>query len=228
MKTHTLLASCLVLGTSSAAMADSFHVQAHVQARVPAYSPAYSTVNAGYRFDGGAAVRDHRIAPAPARFVAYGSARPIERERFARPGIRVALPPVTGPTWDCHNWDPTVELSSVCAAYASGQPEAVPAASDAGILLGVRDAAIPDHQYITVGAGQPFRQLVIEGNDGAPEISRVAIKFMDGSTEVVGTQTRLRDGRSLAIALDGGTRQINQIVLYTPYGAHGSYAVFGR
>ena len=207
MKTNTLLVTCLVLGSSSAAMAGSFSFQAR------------ATATAGYRFN---AVRDHRTAP-PTRLVAYSS------ERFARPAERaVVLPPLTGPTWDCHNWDPSEDLSSVCAAYSSGRPATMPAATGAGILLGVRDAAIPDHQYITVGAGSAFRKIVVQGNDCAPEIARVAIKFMDGSTQVVTTDARLRVGRSMTIDLDGGYRQINQIVFYTPYGATGSYAVLGR
>ena len=207
MKTNTLLVTCLVLGSSSAAMAGSFSVQTR------------ATVNAGYRIN---PVRDHRTAPA-GRLVAYSS------DRFGRPADRaVVLPPVTGPTWDCHNWDPSEDLSSVCTAYASGRPGAMPAATGAGILLGVRDAAIPDHQYITVGPGSAFRKIVVQGNDCAPEIARVAIKFMDGSTQVVTTDARLRVGRSMTIDLDGGARQINQIVFYTPYGATGSYAVLGR
>jgi hypothetical protein len=44
----------------------------------------------------------------------------------------------------------------------------------------------------------------------------------------VTTDARLRVGRSMTIDLDGGARQINQIVFYTPYGATGSYAVLGR
>lgn len=209
MKTHPLLATCLVLGSSSAAMADSFHFQAR------------ATANLGDGFHAGVVVRDHRVAP-PSYWVSHGGAE-IPHSRAPA----VALPPLTGPTWDCHNWDPTVEVSSVCAAYASGRPELAPGISG-GVLLGVRDAAVPDHQYITVDDGRAFRTILVEGNDCAPEISRVAIRFMDGSTQVVNTGATLRAGRSLSIALDGGYRKINQILFYTPSGARGSYAVLAR
>ena len=218
MKTNMILASCLVLGSSSAAMADSsFSLQAR------------SSFTAGYRINARAVVRDHRIAPSQSiRFAAYTIPRDA---RDVRPGTRYigpALPAVTGPTWDCHNWDPSVELSSVCTAYASSRPGAVSPTVGGGILLGIRDAAIPDHQYITVGSGQAFRKLVVQGNDCAPEITKVAVRFMDGSVQVVNADLRLREGRSLSFNLAGGYRQINQIVLYTPSGAHGSYAVLGR
>lgn len=214
MKTHTLVATCLVLASSSVAMADSFSFQARA--------------TADYRF-GGSAVRDHRSAYGDVRDhrFAYSDAR-TAAPRFLGPPERiiVALPAVTGPTWDCHNWDPSLETSSVCTAFNAGRLAPVPEYLGAGVLLGVRSAAIPDHQYITLD-GQSFRTIVVEGNDCAPAISRVAIKFTDGSTEVVNAYARLRDGRSLAIHVDG-YRPINQIVFYTPHGATGSYAVLGR
>lgn len=211
MNTKPFLITALVLGSSSAAMAAPFSFQAR------------ATVRADHRFDARVVVRDHRTPP---RLVATGTWRPGRPEVVTRPGA-IILPAVTGPTWDCANWDPTVDTSSVCAAYDANQPAAMPAYG-AGVLLGVRDAAIPDHQYITVGAGQAFRTLVIQGNDCAPQISKVAIKFMDGSTEVVPAGAQLRQGERISIGLDGGYRQINQIVLYTPYGATGSYAVYAR
>jgi hypothetical protein len=235
MKTKPLLITSLILGSSSVAMASPFSFQAR------------ATISPSVRIDARAVVRDHRAAPPAASYgwqparVDLGTRRPADRfddrfdNRFGdRAGDRfddrfVALPPVTGPSWDCHNWDPTVDVSSVCTAFESSRPGAMPPVTGAGILLGVRDAAVPDHQYITVEAGQPFRKIVIQGAARAPEISRVAIKFMDGSTEVVNTDARLRQGQSIVIGLDGGgRRQINQLVFYTPSGATGSYAVLGR
>jgi hypothetical protein len=213
VKTYTLVATCLVLGSSSAAMADSFTFQARA--------------TADYRFHP-VAVRDHRNAYVDVRDhrFAYGDTR-VAPPRIIEPQRTiVALPPLTGPTWDCHNWDPSVETSSVCAAYTGGRLAPAPEYFGAGTLLGVRSAAIPDHQYITLD-GQSFRKIVIEGNECAPKISRVLVKFMDGSTEVVNTYARLADGRGLVINL-GGYRPINQIGFYTPNGATGSYAVIGR
>lgn len=225
MKTNALLVSCLLLASSSAAIAGpSFSFQARFRTNVGSVGPV---------------IRDHRAyysppappAAPPTRPVTYVDAddswRRDHDERFYRPAVR-ALPAVTGPTWDCHNWDPTVETSSVCAAYGSTRGGAQAPSAGPGILLGVRDAAVPDHQYITVGAGRRFRSLVIEGNACATEISRVAIKFMDGSVQVVNANDRLRDGERLRIDLDGGAREINQLVIYTPNGATGSYAVFAR
>jgi hypothetical protein len=210
-KPFLITATALILGSSAAAMASPFAIQAR------------ATIRPGIRVNAGVVVRDHR---APTHLVATGTWRPARPESVIRPGA-IVLPPVTGPTWDCANWDPSVETSSVCAAYDAGQPAAMPAYG-AGVLLGVRDSAIPDHQYITVGAGQAFRSIVIQGNDCAPQISKVAIKFMDGSTEVVPAGAQLRQGERISIGLDGGYRQINQIVLYTPSGASGSYAVYAR
>jgi hypothetical protein len=211
-KPFLITATALLLGASSAAMAAPY-MQARATFRADARPDA--------RFHASVVVRDHRT---PTRLVATGTwHRP---EVVTRPGA-IVLPAVTGPTWDCANWDPTVEASSVCTAYDASQPAAMPAYG-AGVLLGVRDAAIPDHQYITVGDGQSFRSIVIQGNDCAPQISKVAIKFMDGSTQVVPAGTQLRQGERISIGLDGGYRQINQIVLYTPYGAAGSYAVYAR
>ena len=227
MKTNTLIVSCFVLGSSSVAMAD------------PAFTfQARSSVNASAGIHVGPVVRDHHTAPPITRPRVYLSAydrtgarfeRTDRFDRFDRPSrFAPALPSLTGPTWDCHNWDPTVDVSSVCTAYASSRPGRVPQATGAGIVLGVRDAAIPDHQYITVGPGERFRKIVVEGNDCAPEIARIGIKFTDGSLQVVNTNQRLRDGRSMSIALDGGYREINQIVIYTPSGATGSYTVRAR
>jgi hypothetical protein len=196
MKTNTLIVACLVLGSSSAAM-------------------ARTSVHAG-RID------DRYSRPASRTDDRYS--RPADRNdgRYGQPS-RV-LPPLTGPTWDCHNWDPSADGSSVCAAYAPGRSAGAETFGP-GILLGVRDAAIPDHQYITVGAGRSFRKIVIEGNGCETEISRVAIKFMDGSVQVVNAYEHLRTGQRLTVNLDGGAREINQIVFYTPSGATGAYAV---
>mgnify|MGYP000314169758 FL=1 len=236
MKPYTLLATCLVLGSSSAALAEpSISFTARLNGSV------------------GPVVRDHRTttwyappAAAPVRYVGPARDRDDDRvyvrdhrdddrayvrdhrddDRAARPPVR-ALPALTGPTWDCHNWDPSVDVSSVCAAYASSPVGAIHAAPGAGLLLGVRDAAIPDHQFITVGAGRAFHELTVEGNGCATEISRVAIKFADGSVQIA-SGARLREGDELGIHLDGGRREINQIVIYTPSGARGAYTVRAR
>ncbi len=224
MKTNAFLIAALVIASTSAAMADSsFSVRAR------------GSVNFGF---GGPFVRDHRTTqpmPQPVWYPSWQTppqqVRPIrwsdadryqENFHYASP-----LPAVTGPTWNCQNWDPSIERSSVCTAYASSDAEPLPANMGRYTAFGVRDSAVPDHQFITVGAGKSFRKIIIEGNDGAPQITKVAIKFMDGSLQVVNTNVHLRDGRSISLFLDGGTREINQMVFYTPTGSTGSYSVLG-
>jgi hypothetical protein len=232
MKTHTLIVTCLVLGSSSAAMAGTsgnagYHMGPVVRDHRPVTFTASAELHASQidsRYGRPTGRNDDRYdQPAGRNDDRYG--QPADRnddDRYGRPSR--TLPPLTGPTWDCHNWDPAVDGSSVCAAYAPGR-SAGPETFGPGILLGVRDAAIPDHQYITVGSGRSFRKIVIEGNGCETEISRVAIKFMDGSVQVVNAYEHLRTGQRLTVNLDGGAREINQIVFYTPSGATGAYAV---
>ncbi len=225
MKTNGFLITALVLASSSVAMADSTFT---VRAR------ASVNFNAGsWR---GPFIRDHRTTQ-PSPPVSYPSwqmpseqVRPyqsMDTGRYEDFHSAAPLPAVTGPTWNCQNWDPSIERSSICAAYASSDAEPLPVNMGGYTAFGVRDSAVPDHQFITVGAGKTFREIVIEGNDGAPRLTKVAIKFTDGSIQVVNTRARLRDGRSISLFLDGGAREINQMVFYTPAGSTGSYSVLG-
>jgi hypothetical protein len=196
------------------------------------------TARAWYR--GPSIVRDHRlastyVAPPAASPVRYVEADDDDRgARYERDhraprdyeGVPVRpLPSLTGPTWDCHNWDPSTEPTSVCAAYGSSRFAVSPAAGP-GLLLGVRDAAVPDHQYITVGPGRAFHELFIEGNGCETAITQIGIRFTDGTGQIAAIGG-LRTGELREIHLNGA-HAIDQIVLSTPAGARGTYTVRAR
>ena len=208
MKTKAFLITAFVLGSSSVALADvSFSASA--RARV--------TWNAGYSSPPSApVVRDHRT---PNRFRPYYQAYQAE---YFRPRT---LPALTGPTWNCHNWDPSIEIDSVCAAYASATPRAMPEMLGSWTNLGVRDSAIPDNQFITVE--RSFRELALQANSGAPTLVKLGVRFMDGSVQVIDVSGRLR-GNSEIIRIGGFGQTISQVVIYTASNSRGTYSVLAR
>jgi hypothetical protein len=204
MKINALIASAVVLGSSSAAMADvSF------QARASWNTTLHTRP---------ASVRDHR----------YENTRPVYRPSYERPRP-MPLPVVTN--LNCSNWDPMVDFNSQCASVYHTLPSyGGEVAQPWGMmLLGTRDSSVvhpynAKHQFITVQ--RAFRTIEIQPVSGRPEITRVQIRFVDGTTQVVNMSPYdCHDGASIAVA---SRLPINQILFYTTTNSRGAYSIFAR
>ena len=200
----------LVLGSSSVAMADSFSVRAGASASFQWGMPSV-------------VVRDHRtptqvVYPTttrvnPTRVTSYYDQRGGVYGDWQRPR------PIPA-NLDCRNWDPTVERGHACEAYSSGYTYA-PEMYGPWTYLGTRESAVPEGQFITVQ--KAYSQLKVTAEQGRPSITKIAIRFMDGHTQIVPV-SRFRSG-SMRIYLDGGHREINQIIIYTAANSHGTYSI---
>lgn len=209
MNTKAILATLAVLGSSTAAMADtgfSFRGQASFGYRAPV-------------------VRDHRHWGYTTVATSEWNRQP-EWDGDRRVNVTRPIVAVPAPTEDCANWDPTVTSQPGCDSIrAIEEPQL------AGWLdLGVRDSNIGDHQFITQQS--QLSQLRILAVQGAPQITRVAVTFTDGTpTAVMNVSARgcEHEGGArgdISFALPG--RNVNQIVIYTTPGSRGTYAVYGR
>jgi hypothetical protein len=83
-----------------------------------------------------------------------------------------------------------------------------------------------DRQFIPV-RGETFRKIRVEGVRGRPVIQKIAIEFMDRTTQAVDLDMRLRRGSGEVIDLNGGVRRINRIIVYTDPRFRGSYTLYG-
>jgi hypothetical protein len=83
-----------------------------------------------------------------------------------------------------------------------------------------------DRQFIPV-RGQQFRKLRVEAVRGAPVIQKIAIEFMNRTTQAVDLDMRLTRGEGEVIDLNGGERRINRIIVYTDPRSRGSYSIYG-
>lgn len=227
MKLNSFLVTALVLGSSSAAMADSYVFSA---------GASFS-----WNFGGVSQVRDHRSV-SPVRD--HRTVTPVRDHRTSRPvrpvvmpgytvadqvivyDDRPAMPALVGPTWDCHNWDPTVDHTSPCTAFSTTRSANI-ADYRGWTALGVRESSIPSHQYITVGAGRTFDQIKIQANQGAPVLTRVTVRFIDGSQQVVSLDKTAGRRGTMTIHLPRGGREINQIIIYSAANSRGTYSVYG-
>ena len=205
MKKALILTTALAL-TSSVAMADSFSFGARAQGsfRVGFGSPRPTVV-----------IRDHREQPAPAPV--YTSRVRWNDQRYLQEDVR----PIPA-NLDCRNWDPALERDNACSAYSTGYTYA-PQSFGAWSVLGTRESAVPDNQFITVRDGRSFSKLMLTAEQGNPVITKIAIRFMDEHVQVVPVNGRLRAGTTMKLFLEG--RQINQIVVYTANGSHGTYSI---
>jgi hypothetical protein len=203
MKKSLILTSALVLSMSSVAMADSFSFGARASVSFGTRTPAQPVV-----------IRDHRTpvyqthVSNPARYDARW-----EHQQPYQP-IPAGL--------DCRNWDPSVDASNACAAYSTGYVYE-PRVGGAWTLLGVRESSVADNQFITVGDGRYFGQLKLRAEQGSPVITKVAVRFMDNSVQVINIGGRLDYRASMSLSLN--RKPINQIVIYTAAGSRGAYSV---
>jgi hypothetical protein len=207
MKKALIITTALVLG-SSAAMADSFSFNARGSVRVGFGTPRPTVV-----------VRDHR-QPAPAPVYTTSNRwvdgyHNVQQDDFRPMPIPANL--------DCRNWDPALEQDNACNVYSSGFTYQPAATYGAWQYLGTRESAVPDAQFITVRDGRSFGQLKLTAEQGSPIITKVLVRFMDNSEQIINLNTRMRAGTATRLFLDH--RQINQIVIYTPAGSHGTYSI---
>ena len=93
--------------------------------------------------------------------------------------------------------------------------------------LATNNSARTDRQFITVGNHGRFRKIRIEATRGEPIIKKIAIEFGDRSVQAVEYDGPMPRGTGEVIDLNGDTRRINRIIVYTDRGSRGSYSVYG-
>jgi hypothetical protein len=87
-------------------------------------------------------------------------------------------------------------------------------------------SAQTDRQFIPLN-GQRFRKIRIEGIRGQPVILKIAIEFMDRTTQAVDLNQRLPRGVGEVIDLNGGDRRVNRIIVYPDPRFRGAYSIYG-
>jgi hypothetical protein len=88
-------------------------------------------------------------------------------------------------------------------------------------------SARTERQFINVGGQGRFSKLRIEGVRGEPVILKIAIEFGDKTGQAVDYREALPAGTGEVIDLNGDTRKINRIIVYTDPHSRGSYSVYG-
>jgi len=84
-------------------------------------------------------------------------------------------------------------------------------------------------QLVTVGAGAGrFHRLRIEGERGRPLLRSMFVRFADGSSQDIRLDRVLRPGESVVYELDGGARQIAQIVVKTQPDSKSAYSIMAE
>lgn len=194
----TLVTTALLLASSSAAFA------------APSVSASW---NGRVNFSIGSnapSVRDHRTQ-APELQAAVDRNYPF-RDNYQAIEIRDRS------TIECRNWDPTVDVSSRCALYDYGAVE-MPYLRG-WTNLGARDSSVPGSQFITVE--RSFNAIRIDALEGRPQITKVQVRFMDGSAQVLAVQPSMVR-RGLVIPVRGAA--IDQIIVYTAANSYGLYSI---
>lgn len=87
-------------------------------------------------------------------------------------------------------------------------------------------SAQSERQFIHVNNGA-LRKLRVEAVRGRPVIEKVVIEFADRTTQAVEINSTLDNGQGEVIDLNGGTRRVNRVIVYTNPRARGSYSVYG-
>lgn len=195
------LVFALLLGTSSVALADTSY---GFQAR--------ANITANFR---GPVVRDHRSSqptyvPPPPRFE---QARYDRLDRSYEPAQPVFV------NADCANWDPMLDPASACDAYRTTEARAMPTSFGAWSILATRESAVPDHQYVALE--KAVNQVRIDALSGRPMFEKVAIRYMDGETQVWQMRGRTRS----ATFNVNNNKAVSAVVVYTVDGSRGAYTV---
>jgi hypothetical protein len=88
-------------------------------------------------------------------------------------------------------------------------------------------SARTERQFINVGGPSRFRKLRIEGVRGNPVVMKIAIEFANKTTQVVEYRDTFPAGTGEVIDLNGDTRRINRIIVYTDPSSRGAYSIYG-
>ncbi|HTR56509.1 MAG TPA: hypothetical protein VMJ10_37805 [Kofleriaceae bacterium] len=90
-------------------------------------------------------------------------------------------------------------------------------------------SAVGEHQLVTVGASAGrFRRLRLEGERGRPFLRAMLVRFVDGSSQDIRLDRVLRPGESAVYELDGGSREIAQIVVKTQPDSKSAYSIMAE
>lgn len=213
MLLKSLLTTALLLGSTSAALA----------------RPVTSTAAAGVRIDAqlsfGPRVRDHRVNAAPHSdgYVRDDRYSNTVGEIYGRDGRNLEYYPLDTrdrSTIECRNWDPLVDIGNERCAPIGMRQIAAPYELPGWATLGARDSSVPGGQFITVE--QSFHRLQIRAIDGAPSMTKMQVRYMDGSADIIAVDRRmLRHGFVLPVR----AKAIDQVIFYTTDGSRGVYLV---
>jgi len=89
--------------------------------------------------------------------------------------------------------------------------------------------ATGEHQLVTVGASAGrFHRLRVEGERGRPLLRSMFVRFTDGSSQDIRLDRVLRPGESMVYELDGGSREIAQIIVRTQPDSKSAYSIMAE
>jgi hypothetical protein len=205
MKIKALITTLVIAGSSSVAMARPVTVSASAEA--------------SWRFGTSQSVRDHRYED-----------RPVvvnHRDGYRRPDVVTVLPAPMHPNnnnigADASEYVGPRPVVTKRARYESRYSQSswmaitAPTRIDAG------------RQFIRMGAELgSVNRLRLQNTAGESSISQVAIRFVDGQTQVIRVDQKLdRWNPSIALDLDGSSRQIEDIIVYGTTARGSAYQVF--
>jgi hypothetical protein len=78
-----------------------------------------------------------------------------------------------------------------------------------------------------IGSSTRYHTFRLEALRGDPAISKIAINFADGQTQVVQLNSTLPTGAGEVIDLQGNNRKVLRIVVYADPRSRGTYAIYG-
>jgi hypothetical protein len=220
MLLKSLLTTALLVGSTSAAFA----------------RPIVATAEAGVRIDAQWSVtprvRDHRVhVPAVAGVASrdydrYGIDHHFHAGQFhdgyGHDHRGYPVDTRDRSTIECRNWDPIVDVGNERCMPFDMRPPAAPYELPGWTTLGARDSSVPGSQFITLE--QTLDRLHIRAIQGNPAMTKMQIRYMDGTADVLGLgRSELR--RGLVIPVKG--KPIAQVIFYTASGSRGVYLVSG-
>jgi hypothetical protein len=215
MMLKSLLTTALLLGSTSAALA----------------RPIAGTAGAGVRIDAqwtaGPQVRDHRASSTSHVLAPRGEVRFDHDFRggqvhdgYGWDRNHYPVDTRDRSTIECRNWDPLVDISNERCAPFNMQPIAMPYERAGWTTLGARDSSVPGSQFITVE--QTFRNLQVRAIQGTPDMTKLQVRYMDGSAEIMSINPRMLK-RGFMLPLKG--KPVDQLIFYTASGSRGVYLV---
>jgi hypothetical protein len=90
-----------------------------------------------------------------------------------------------------------------------------------------RASSTDGRREFMVSSTNRYRTFRVEGVRGEPAISKIAINFANGTTQVVQMNSSLPAGAGEVIDLQGNDRKVLRIVVYADPHSRGAYAIYG-